>query len=162
MGVPFEGRAARCASHIEVMRALWSESGEGAENLPPEIAGGVQEPYPIQQPHPPIYFGGNSRPAMRRVATYGQGWLPWELTPADAEEKLVTLTELLDERGRERGEILVSVATEAPAGGHRLRRLRGCRGRPAASVWFRRSVRWEEVDELFDEIESALTLVAAT
>ncbi len=149
------------ASHIEVMRTLWSESGEGAENLPPEIAGGVQEPFPIQQPHPPIYFGGNSRPAMRRVATYGQGWLPWELTPADAEEKLVTLTELLEERGRERGEILVSVATEAPLAEIDFAAYAAAGVDQLVSVVPPKRSQ-EEVDELFEDIESALASVAAT
>jgi alkanesulfonate monooxygenase SsuD/methylene tetrahydromethanopterin reductase-like flavin-dependent oxidoreductase (luciferase family) len=161
VGAQFEGRAARCASNIEVMRALWSESGEGTDGLPSEIAGGVQEPYPIQQPHPPIYFGGNSRPAMRRVATYGQGWLPWELTPADAEEKLVTLTELLAERGRERDEILVSVATEAPLAEIDFAAYAAAGVDQLVSVVPpKRSP--QEVDALFLEIDSALASVAAT
>lgn len=161
VGAEFEGRAPRCASHIEVMRTLWSESGEGTESLPPEIAGGVQEPFPIQQPHPPIYFGGNSRPAMRRVATYGQGWLPWELTPADAAEKLVTLTVLLEERGRGRDEILVSVATEAPLAEIDFAAYAAAGVDQLVSVVPpKRSL--EEVDELFENIESALASVAAT
>ena len=38
-------------------------------------------PKPVQQPHPPIYVGGESPAALRRLATYGAGWLPHGHTP---------------------------------------------------------------------------------
>jgi Luciferase-like monooxygenase len=39
-------------------------------------------PQPVQQPHPPIWIGGHSRPALRRVAKYGDGWHPVGANPA--------------------------------------------------------------------------------
>ncbi|MBS1881526.1 MAG: TIGR03619 family F420-dependent LLM class oxidoreductase [Actinobacteria bacterium] len=161
VGASFEDRAARCAADLETMAALWSESEEAREALPAELAGGVQEPFPLQRPHPPIHFGGNSRPALRRVAERGQGWLPWELTPVAAREKIATLEELLAAQGRERGEIVVSVATEAPleridvdayaeAGVDRL----------LSVVAPRRSA--AEVDQLFDRLDTIVAAAAAT
>jgi probable F420-dependent oxidoreductase len=38
-------------------------------------------PKPVQRPHPPIYIGGESPAALRRLATYGDGWLPRMHTP---------------------------------------------------------------------------------
>ena len=38
-------------------------------------------PKPVQQPHPPIYLGGESPAALRRLATYGDAWLPRSRTP---------------------------------------------------------------------------------
>ena len=38
-------------------------------------------PKPVQQPHPPIYLGGESPAALRRLATYGDAWLPRVRTP---------------------------------------------------------------------------------
>jgi probable F420-dependent oxidoreductase len=38
-------------------------------------------PKPVQQPHPPIYLGGESPAALRRLATYGDAWLPRAHTP---------------------------------------------------------------------------------
>jgi probable F420-dependent oxidoreductase len=160
VGASFEGRAARTSSHLEVMRTLWSESGEGVEDLPSEIAGAVQEPYPIQQPHPPIYFGGNSKPAMRRVASLGQGWLPWELAPEEATEKIAALTELLSEGGRERSEITVSVATEAPLAEIDFAAYAASGIDQLVIVVQPKSSR-EEVDQLFDRIDSGLVAVAA-
>jgi alkanesulfonate monooxygenase SsuD/methylene tetrahydromethanopterin reductase-like flavin-dependent oxidoreductase (luciferase family) len=36
----------------------------------------------VQQPHPPIYVGGESPAALRRLASLGDGWLPRGGTPA--------------------------------------------------------------------------------
>lgn len=33
-------------------------------------------PKPVRKPHPPIYIGGSSVAAVRRVAEHGDGWLP--------------------------------------------------------------------------------------
>jgi len=40
------------------------------------------EPKPIQAPHPPIWVGGHSKVALRRVARLGDGWHPVGATPA--------------------------------------------------------------------------------
>jgi alkanesulfonate monooxygenase SsuD/methylene tetrahydromethanopterin reductase-like flavin-dependent oxidoreductase (luciferase family) len=34
-------------------------------------------PRPVQQPHPPIWVGGNSTAAIRRVVERAQGWVPF-------------------------------------------------------------------------------------
>lgn len=34
------------------------------------------EPFPVQEPHPPIWVGGHSRAALRRAARHGDGWHP--------------------------------------------------------------------------------------
>ena len=36
----------------------------------------------VQQPHPPIWAGGNSAAAMRRAITHGDGWSPFPASPA--------------------------------------------------------------------------------
>src|SRR2546428_14083307 len=41
------------------------------------VAGGnTALPRPVQQPHPPIWVGGNSRRAIRRAVLLGDGWMP--------------------------------------------------------------------------------------
>lgn len=161
VGASFEDRVANTTAKLDVMEALWSKSREGAEELPQEIVGGVQEPFPVQAPHPPIHFGGNSRPAIRRVAGRGQGWLPWELTPEEAKAGIAKLEELLAANGRERGEIFVTVATELPleeidaaayaaAGVDQLLTVVP----PTRSA--------QEVDQLFSRLDSTIAAVAAT
>src|SRR5207302_10377109 len=43
-------------------------------------AGGVR-PHPVQQPHIPIWIGGHSEAALRRVVAVGDGWHPLGLRP---------------------------------------------------------------------------------
>jgi alkanesulfonate monooxygenase SsuD/methylene tetrahydromethanopterin reductase-like flavin-dependent oxidoreductase (luciferase family) len=38
-------------------------------------------PKPVQKPHPPIWVGGESPPAVRRVAKLGDGWYPIGTNP---------------------------------------------------------------------------------
>jgi probable F420-dependent oxidoreductase len=45
-------------------------------------------PQPAQHPHPPIWVGGNSAPAMRRAANIpGAIWHPWDVGPAHLRER---------------------------------------------------------------------------
>ena len=73
----------------------------------------------MQKPHPPIWIGGNSRLARRRVARFAQGWMPFPASPIlarttktpalDSPETLARyldeLWQFFDEEGRERSGI---------------------------------------------------------
>jgi probable F420-dependent oxidoreductase len=105
--VPFERRGARTSDYIRVMQALWTmkrPSYQGEFYTLPEC---TQNPKPVQTPHPPIFFGGESKPALRRVATQGQGWMGASMMPEDLPEKLALLDTLLAEHERKRSDIKV-------------------------------------------------------
>jgi probable F420-dependent oxidoreductase len=55
-------------------------------------------PKPVQQPHPPIYIGGESPAALRRLATFGGGWLPRMHTPP---EEIARVRRWLTDQGRD-------------------------------------------------------------
>ncbi|NKB59756.1 MAG: TIGR03619 family F420-dependent LLM class oxidoreductase [Alphaproteobacteria bacterium] len=107
--VPFERRGARTRDYLRVMQALWTEELASYEgefySLPPC----TQNPKPAQNPHPPFIFGGESEPALRRVADFGGGWMGASLMPEDMPEKLARLDTLLEERGRTRKDIKLHV-----------------------------------------------------
>jgi alkanesulfonate monooxygenase SsuD/methylene tetrahydromethanopterin reductase-like flavin-dependent oxidoreductase (luciferase family) len=109
LGVPFERRGSRCRAYIDVMKTLWSDpisqySGEFYELAPTR-----QYPKPVQQPHPPIHFGGESDAALRRVADVGQGWYGFGLLPEQVTERMGRLEQLLERRGRRREDIEISI-----------------------------------------------------
>ena len=110
LGVPFARRGARCREYLEVMRRLWRDdvaefAGE-FYTLPPCR----QNPKPLQPAGPPIYFGGESDAALRRVAELGQGWYGFNLTPDETAERLGRLDQLLAEQGRSRADIEIAIA----------------------------------------------------
>ncbi len=110
VNVPFERRGARTRSYIEVMRTLWqdevSEYKDEFYDLPPCR----MYPKPIQTPHPPIHFGGETDAAMRRVADLGQGWYGFNHTPDEAAEAIERLEKILADRGRARSDVEVSIS----------------------------------------------------
>lgn len=107
--VPFARRGARCREYLEVIASLWrdevsSYSGEFYQ-LPPCR----QYPKPVQPGGPPIYFGGESDAALRRVADQGQGWYGFNIDPLETRERLVTLDAMLAEKGRKREDVEIVI-----------------------------------------------------
>jgi len=109
VGVPWEKRGQRCREYLEVMRRLWEDDVSEHKGALYELPASRQYPKPLQKPHPPIHFGGESDAALRRVADVGQGWYGFSLDPDAVPERLALLTRLLEERGRQREDVLVSV-----------------------------------------------------
>jgi len=80
LGVPFRERGAMTDEFIAAMRELWTSPTPTFAGRWVRFDHVAFEPKPVQKPHPPILIGGNSRPAMRRAARLGDGWLPWLVT----------------------------------------------------------------------------------
>jgi hypothetical protein len=57
----------------------------------------------------PVWFGGESGPALKRVAEYGNGWCGFNLTPDEAAAKLKRIDELLKAAGRKRSDLYLAV-----------------------------------------------------
>jgi probable F420-dependent oxidoreductase len=76
LGVPIDERAARADEALAAMTAAWTGDPVDADGLGFTARSTVIAPSPAQRPHPPIWVGGNSRAAMRRAITFGQGWSP--------------------------------------------------------------------------------------
>jgi len=122
---PFERRGARCRSYVEVMKRLWCDPVSEHEDEFYELPACRMYPKPVQKPHPPIHFGGESAAAMRRVADQGQGWYGFDRDPRQAAEGVARLERILEERGRPRSEIQVSVSPYMkPVGADDLPRYR--------------------------------------
>lgn len=110
LGVPWEQRGTRTAEYIRVMQALWCDEVSRYEGRLYTLPACVQNPKPTQKPHPPIFFGGESDAALRRVAELGQGWYGFQLSPDELTERLARLDELLAEAGRSRSDVTIHVS----------------------------------------------------
>ena len=108
--VPFEHRGTRTREYLEVIRRLWCEPLSEFEGefytLPPCRS----YPKPVQSPHPPIFFGGESEAALRRVADLGQGWYGFNLEPEEVEPHTRHLDELLSNNGRSLDEVEIVIS----------------------------------------------------
>lgn len=108
LGVSFDQRGARCRAYLEVMRRLWCDPISEYDGKFYHLPACRQYPKPVQQPHPPIHFGGESDAALRRVVDLGQGWYPFNLGPDDLKARTKDLTDLLARRNRKRTDIQIS------------------------------------------------------
>jgi probable F420-dependent oxidoreductase len=109
LGVPPERRAVRTREYIEVMKRLWTEES-------PEFHGEFCDfpavglyPKPVQQPHPPILFGGESEPALRRAVEVGDGWLGFNVSPEEARRAIGRMRTIATETGRDFAALDISV-----------------------------------------------------
>ena len=110
LGVPWERRAARTRECLGVMKTLWCDEVSSYKGEFFSLPDCLQNPKPIQKPHPPIHFGGESDAALRRVADIGQGWYGFNLTPEALPERLAQLDTFLSDAGRRREDVVVSIA----------------------------------------------------
>ncbi len=123
LGVPFARRGARCREYLEVIKRLWCDEISAHEGEFYTLPACRQYPKPVQRPHPPIYFGGESEVALRRVADIGDGWHGFNLTPEATVDCLARLDGLLGDRGRGRDTVDITVSPYLhPADGEAMKR----------------------------------------
>jgi len=109
LGVPWDRRGARTDEYLEILRRLWCEDPSSFAGSSYSLPPCHQFPKPVQRPHPPLHFGGESDAALRRTARTGQGWHTFNRPPALLAEPMARLAELLDAEGRTRAEVTVTV-----------------------------------------------------
>jgi probable F420-dependent oxidoreductase len=109
LGMDFASRGARTEEYLLAMKALWSEGISEFKGQTLNLEPCHFNPKPVQRPHPPIIFGGESDAAMRRVARLGDGWYGYDLTPEDLGRRLNSLDAGLASTGRDRSQIQVIV-----------------------------------------------------
>jgi len=109
LGEPFSERAARTREYLQVMKALWSGETATFQGKYFSFPTLHSNPLPVQKPHPPIIFGGESTPALKRIADLGDGWQPGPIPVEVFRERLNKLRTLMSERGRNMAELSISM-----------------------------------------------------
>jgi len=100
----FHNRGARSEEQVILLRRLWTEPLVDFKGQWHTIPDAGILPMPVQRPIP-IWFGGDSEPAVRRMARLGDGWMPNHRNPADAGPAFDLLDRFLAEAGRSRSQI---------------------------------------------------------
>jgi probable F420-dependent oxidoreductase len=98
---PFAQRGRVTDEWLEIFVKLWTETRPSFEGKFYRFAEVGCFPQPAQKPHPPIYVGGNSRPALRRAAKYGQSWHAFRVPARDLPGRLEYLESQRAVCGRE-------------------------------------------------------------
>ncbi len=99
--VDFKSRGKRTNEAIEAMRRLWADRTSTFEGEHFSFKDAYCFPKPANPSGIPVLIGGESKPAMRRVARQGDGWLPYNLPVADAASVIGELKDMTRAEGRD-------------------------------------------------------------
>ncbi len=115
LGVPFAHRGARTAEYVAAMRTLWRDDVASFDGKFAGFDSIRVNPKPVRDRRIPVVAGGNSDPALRRVAAWADGWYGFNLDGIAAVRASIDKLELLcAESGRDRAELRLAVALVRP------------------------------------------------
>ena len=121
-GVGFEGRGARMGECLEIIRGAMS--GDYFQYQSQHYHIGRMKMSPVPSSPVPILIGGHAKPALRRAARHGDGWISANSDYQSLEKMIATLNDLREEygtRGNSAFEIhAFDVGARAPADFRRL------------------------------------------
>jgi probable F420-dependent oxidoreductase len=113
----YKERGAVTDEYLQIYKELWTKEDPSFDGKYYQISDIGFEPKPVQKPHPPIWIGGHTGPAIRRAAKYGDGWMPIGLRPPailEPEElagKIARLRKLTVEAGRPEDAVSLTFST---------------------------------------------------
>ena len=112
---PFAQRGAVTNEYLQAFKELWTSDNPSFQGRFCSFSGLKFLPKPVLKPHPPIWVGGQSKPAIRRAAKLGNAWHPVGAIPAaplEPEElsgSIALLNRYAESAGREPGEVEVAL-----------------------------------------------------
>ena len=132
LGVEFSERNELFDEAVEVLLRVWSGEVASFDGRHFAAVEQIMTPRPVQQPHPPLWLGGNAEVVRDRVARWGQGWAPLlgdpalvrtsRTRPISTERELASMISDLGDRlaanGRSRAEVDILTGGIGPRPDH--------------------------------------------
>jgi probable F420-dependent oxidoreductase len=135
LGVDFSKRAAITDEYLQVLKLAWTEPVITFHGQFVDCTNMTCDPKPVQRPHPPIWLGGDSDGAFRRIARYADGWhgLPGGSPGARRVEpsidnfaaRIERLHHICEQEGRDPASITLSIKAACQIGADESRPLHG-------------------------------------
>jgi probable F420-dependent oxidoreductase len=75
LGKDFGDRGARVSEQVTLLRELWTQRSVSFDGQYERVTGAGLAPLPVQRPIP-VWFGGSSPAAYRRIGRLADGWFP--------------------------------------------------------------------------------------
>jgi probable F420-dependent oxidoreductase len=113
LGVPYKERASRTREYIQVMKEVWTKENPRFHGKYVHIDRDLHfAPKPHHKPHPPIWVGGESLPALKRVVEFGDGWHIGPVSLEEVKPKFAQLRELMATAGRDISQIEITAMVD--------------------------------------------------
>lgn len=104
LGMSFANRGRRMDEQITLLRRLWTERAVTFHGSFETVAAAGISPLPVQRPIP-IWLGGNSLPAFRRIGRLADGWIPERPPGPDLDDAVAQVRAFAVAAGRDPSEI---------------------------------------------------------
>ena len=105
VGVPLTERGARTNEALEVIDLLLREKNVSFDGRFTTLNDITISPSPIQKPRVPIWVAGRKDAAMKRVARYGDVWLPYMYTADMFRDSVTSVAQHCEDLGRSPDEV---------------------------------------------------------
>jgi probable F420-dependent oxidoreductase len=103
-GLTAERRVARFNESLALISKLWTEDNVNFSGQFWQLKEASLTPKPFQKPHPPVWFGAHSDPAVRRAARIGDGFVgAGSCSTVEFRGLVKTLRQALEEANRDPG-----------------------------------------------------------
>jgi len=93
-------RVERLRETVEIIKLLWTKNQVSYAGKYFQLKGATLEPKPHQDPHPPVWIGGNSEAIIKIVAELGDGWIPVLPTPKQLADGTLQIKDAMKSAGR--------------------------------------------------------------
>jgi len=107
-GTAYATRFKRLEEQLAALKTIWTEDEPEFHGEHVDFAPIWLWPKPTRRPHPPIYIGGETEHTLRRIVSYGDGWLPRVRDPDAVLKGIARLRVLSKEAGRDPATIGIS------------------------------------------------------
>ena len=101
MGATMKGRGKRADEFMKVIKTIWTTDPAEFHGKYFQLPKSIIQPKPIQKPHPPIFMAGFAPLAMKRVATFADGWMPVGLSVDQLKLMAKQIKDMVKNAGRD-------------------------------------------------------------
>ena len=110
MGGDFDHRWTQTKEYIHAMKALWTGENVEYHGKYVDFPKVMCRPTTTQKPHPPVLRGSIGSPRVfKRVAQWGDGWLPFSVDPQEIADGKAEIGKHAKELGRDPASIDITV-----------------------------------------------------
>lgn len=118
-------RGAAADEFLQVLNAIWTTNPAKFEGKSFRLPESYINQKPVQKPHPPIYLAAFAPAALKRLATYADGWNPVAIPIAGMEQMFASIKQMAKDAGRDPSKLAMVVRanlhiTDKPLGADRF------------------------------------------
>jgi probable F420-dependent oxidoreductase len=162
-GVEPGSRLPRFIESLRILKALWTEDRVNMDGKFWQLHDVAMEPKPVQQPHPPLWFGVHHPDALKRTVKYADGFIgAGGSSTADFASEVATLRQLLESAGRDPSafpfakRVYIAVDNDRERAGRRLAERLGGYSRGGSGPAHERIAVWGSVDQCLDGLRKVV------